>query len=63
MYYLIKFVDTQVERYNGTYYSEDERWTGVPKERATRLTHKEARRVRGHLKQPRIAIPCVVEPE
>jgi hypothetical protein len=44
------------------YYSDKVYWAGVPKEEATRMTHKEARKQADHLRQPKINLPAIIEP-
>jgi hypothetical protein len=61
MKYRIKFVDPSNDRYNDTYYSNVVNWGGVSIDKASKLSHKDACKIRNHLKQPRIGIPCIIE--
>ena len=43
------------------YYSHDVHWQSVPRNKATRMTHKEARAVMGHLRGRGLRYPSSVE--
>ncbi len=43
------------------YYNENKAWTPVPKNEATKLTHKEALKVRAYLRQPKIGYRTTIE--
>jgi hypothetical protein len=47
---------------DGTYYSRDVAWHGVPRHKATWLTHAEAESISSRVKQPRIGCKASVEP-
>lgn len=57
--YVVKFVDIE-STLNGVYYSREVSWGGVERDKATRLAHKEARRIRDVL-AGRLEIKSVVE--
>ncbi len=45
------------------YYAADVGWKGVSKAQADKMTHKKARRVRDHIRQPKIGlVHSAVEP-
>lgn len=53
--YVIKLDSTQ-------WYNDKVRWAGVPLDQATRMTHKEACRLRDDLAHPKIFPSAVLEP-
>lgn len=46
---------------NNLFYSEDLAWLGVPKARATKLTHKDAYTICNRLKSPKMRYKAFVE--